>query len=71
MSRVIEVEKCSQCPLNRAGRNGRHFCMKWSENGREILKKDFPGEDQYPAWCPLRDKDDYLESEFNPNKHQV
>jgi hypothetical protein len=53
------------CPYNKQGRNGRHFCTHPNEDVKEILRKDFPGEDKFPAWCPLESAEDFAESNFN------
>jgi hypothetical protein len=66
MSKVIEINKCSECPHMSFGRNGRTFChhptLKGS-NRSELTKVQV--NDQLPEWCPLEDKDDYCESNFD------
>lgn len=65
MSRVIEVQSCKECPFDKTGRNGRRFCTEPRVNSKEILVKDFPGMDKFPAWCPLEDAENFSESNFN------
>jgi radical SAM superfamily enzyme len=67
MSKVIEIDACIQCPFLKFGRNGRLFCRNTSAATKVInteIKKTI-AEQEIPDWCPLDNKDDYCESNFN------
>lgn len=62
MSKVIEIKGCGECPYR-----GKTICLH-----PEIVQKVNTTEDvqpieldSIPRWCPLEDKDDFCESNFD------
>lgn len=63
MAKVIEVTGCSLCPYHQEeGKD--NICLNNDAKFYLIPKETF-SDTTFPEKCPLTDKDDYLESEFD------
>ena len=66
MSKVIEVKNCGECPhISEAKCFCLHPAIVSTIKNIEDIK---PLHDDIPDWCPLKDKDDFCESNFDPDR---
>ncbi len=66
MSRVIEINKCGECPHcvpHPKGHGVRAFCRHPQIGDKPLKTSEIT--DQLPEWCPLDDSEDFAESNFN------
>lgn len=67
MSKVIEIKKCGDCPyksdMSTICLHQKAVAFVKNTQSVDILLIDPDGE--IPDWCPLEDKDDFCESNFD------